>query len=280
MAEGKDNGKKRKPNFSETEKIRLIEAYEHEKVVLSAKFSTNVTSRKKHEAWQRIAGALNSRNTLVHRTVAEIQKKWQHLTSAMKDEYRKHRKESQKTGGGPPPNEPSIISKKIYSLLGEDDPSLYGIEGGIDSINPSTGMGKVPTPEKGSCNRSTTPTSPAPDIADLGTAIESPDDEIPGPSYKSAQCSNVSENNRKRKRVADGDADLLVLQKELLVLEKERATLEIEKLKLEKQKLALEIEILNRKKNGHGFELETDQSENVGRMATWPTYPPPRYMNM
>uniref|UniRef100_UPI00358F1344 uncharacterized protein isoform X1 n=2 Tax=Myxine glutinosa TaxID=7769 RepID=UPI00358F1344 len=36
-------------------------------------------------------------------------------------------------GGGPAPKEPSPLSQKIAAILGEDDSTIHGIEGGVDS---------------------------------------------------------------------------------------------------------------------------------------------------
>jgi hypothetical protein len=42
------------------------------------------------------------------------------------------------TGGGPPPEEPSFLSQKIADIIGEDDPTVHGIDGGIDTSQPPT----------------------------------------------------------------------------------------------------------------------------------------------
>jgi hypothetical protein len=36
-------------------------------------------------------------------------------------------------GGGPAPKEPSPLSQKIAAILGEDDPTIHSIVGGVDS---------------------------------------------------------------------------------------------------------------------------------------------------
>ncbi|XP_064637868.1 uncharacterized protein LOC135494047 [Lineus longissimus] len=124
---------KRKPNFSEGEKYRLCEEYENVFNVVTGKFSANISNKKKHDAWQNITSAMNRRNPSVTRSDADYLKKWQNLCSNAKDEYRKYRKELAKTGGGPAPVEPSLISQKVLAILGEDDPTLTGIEGGIEN---------------------------------------------------------------------------------------------------------------------------------------------------
>ena len=64
----------RKPNFSDAEKVRLIEAYEARKTVLVGKFCSNVSSRRKHDAWLEIKNEINSRNPHVTREIEDLQK--------------------------------------------------------------------------------------------------------------------------------------------------------------------------------------------------------------
>ena len=92
------NEKRRKPNFSETEKILLIEEFRKREDILKGSFSQKITSRQKHSAWEEIANELNCRNPSVKRTVPEIQKKWQNLNSSAKAAAGKRRKEMRKTG--------------------------------------------------------------------------------------------------------------------------------------------------------------------------------------
>jgi hypothetical protein len=89
---------KRKPNFTDHEKVRLIEEYEQKKYILVGKFAPNVSSRKKHKAWVEICDSLNSCNPKVSRTVDDLQKKWQNLVTVMKEDYRAYRNGLQKTG--------------------------------------------------------------------------------------------------------------------------------------------------------------------------------------
>ena len=89
---------KRKPNFAEAKKCRLVEEYEKGFQMITSKFGPNITSRKKHKAWIRITAAMNARNLSVVRTEMELLKKWQNMSCNMEDEYRKFRKESAKAG--------------------------------------------------------------------------------------------------------------------------------------------------------------------------------------
>ena len=63
---------KRKPNWTDREKIVLLEEYEKRKVILKAKFSSSITYGDKNRAWQEIANIVNAGNS-VKRDIKEIQ---------------------------------------------------------------------------------------------------------------------------------------------------------------------------------------------------------------
>ena len=65
---------KRKPNWTDREKMILMEEYEKGKDVLRAKFSSTITSSTKNTAWDEITEAMNSQNPPVKRNMKEIQK--------------------------------------------------------------------------------------------------------------------------------------------------------------------------------------------------------------
>ncbi|XP_064622815.1 uncharacterized protein LOC135503074 [Lineus longissimus] len=283
----------RKPNFSDAEKIRLIEAYDARKGLLVGKFSSNVSSRRKHDAWLEITDNVNSRNPHVVREMTELQKKWQNLTSAMKDEYREYKKALGKTGGGPPPKEPSIISQKVAAVIGEDDPSVYGIDGGFDSGAPkpkiATSVNTVPRlnithsvatndssfseneeenqtesflqepkmrTQKRKASSSLGCASAA--LASTSTKFQRLVQPSPVRSSLPNPCPPLPKNTEKDKTLKNlGNTDeMVVLQKELLASEKERCALEMDKLKLEKEKLVLEIKLLKMKTSKMEKEME------------------------
>ncbi|XP_064647168.1 uncharacterized protein LOC135499997 [Lineus longissimus] len=238
---------KRKPNFSETEKFRLCEEYEKEFAVITGKFSAILSTKKKHDAWIRITKAMNRRNPSVIRSDADFLKKWQNLCSKMKDEYRDYKKELAKTGGGPPPVEPSLVSQKVASIIGEDDPTVHGIEGGIDSSQAKKTQ-DVPRsmPSRIQSSKPGTPTRKTPSYtAILSTRKPSAAAAIPNPCPALSDEDTGVAETKKRKATND---DIITMQKELLCAERSRATLEIQKLQLEKAKLTLEMEVLQLKK--------------------------------
>ena len=64
---------KRKPNWTDREKVVLSEEYAKRKVILKAKFSSSITSGGKTRPWQEIANLVNAGN-FVKRDIKEIQK--------------------------------------------------------------------------------------------------------------------------------------------------------------------------------------------------------------
>jgi hypothetical protein len=64
---------KRKPNWTDREKVVLLEEYAKRTVTLKAKFSSSVTSGGKNRAWQEIANIVNAGNS-GKRDIKEIQK--------------------------------------------------------------------------------------------------------------------------------------------------------------------------------------------------------------
>jgi hypothetical protein len=64
---------KRKPNWTDREKVVLLEEYAKRKVILKAKFSSSITSGGKTRPWQEIANIVNAGN-FVKRDIKEIQK--------------------------------------------------------------------------------------------------------------------------------------------------------------------------------------------------------------
>ncbi|XP_069112258.1 myb/SANT-like DNA-binding domain-containing protein 4 [Argopecten irradians] len=69
----------RKPQWTHKETQHLIREFDKRKLILRPKPGEVVSSASKHRAWVEIAQAVNLTNPHVHRTVSEVQKKWQNL---------------------------------------------------------------------------------------------------------------------------------------------------------------------------------------------------------
>jgi hypothetical protein len=80
---------KRKPNWTDREKVVLLEEYEKRKIILKAKFSSSITSGDKNRAWQEIVNIVNAGNS-VKRDIKEIQKKWDNICATAKTEVSLH----------------------------------------------------------------------------------------------------------------------------------------------------------------------------------------------
>ena len=93
-----ESNKDRKANFTDEECLLLIEEYRARSHIIRAQLGANVTSRQKKAAWQEIADAINARNASVHRSVKNIRKKWNNLSSEMKEHNFAERNDIQKTG--------------------------------------------------------------------------------------------------------------------------------------------------------------------------------------
>lgn len=89
--------KTRKPNWSEEEKIILLEEYNKRKQILKSKFDPQITAHKKQRMWEEIAAKINSRS-MIKRSIQEVQKKYDNLSVMAKKEITIHRRESNKTG--------------------------------------------------------------------------------------------------------------------------------------------------------------------------------------
>ncbi|XP_038050875.1 myb/SANT-like DNA-binding domain-containing protein 4 [Patiria miniata] len=223
--------KVRKPNFSEKEKLLLLSEWEKRQNILRPKFSSKITSQGKHNAWQEIADSLNAQFPSVRRDVADLQKKWQNMNSKMKEETSRHRKDSLKTGGGPAPPDLSPLDQRLVTLVGENTPSIIGINGGFDSL------GLLSLPEE----------QPAVVIFFGKKTHATHVGGVPEPII-SQQPRPIQSTTVPRKRRADMNDDeygkLLVLEQKRSEAETRRAQVEIEKLELEKEMLCLQIAIL------------------------------------
>ena len=93
-----ESNKDRKANFTDEECLLLIEEYRARSHIIRAQLGANVTSRQRKAAWQEIADAINARNASVHRSVKNIRKKWNNLSSEMKEHNFAERNDIQKTG--------------------------------------------------------------------------------------------------------------------------------------------------------------------------------------
>ncbi|XP_071100859.1 nuclear apoptosis-inducing factor 1-like [Haliotis cracherodii] len=124
--------KKRKPNWTKEEVLLLTELVKANVHVLEGKFGPGVTSARRQEAWQVITATLNS--SCSHpRTKEEVEKKWKNVKSQAKHKYSEFGKLTKGTGGGPAPAPISPVTNAVIDILGQDNVTLTGVPGSIDT---------------------------------------------------------------------------------------------------------------------------------------------------
>jgi hypothetical protein len=121
----------RKPNFSPSESILILQMAEGNLDVIRDKFSNVLTNKKKAEVWQSIRDKVNALG-VAKRTTSEIKDKWRTMVTAAKKDFSRERREQRKTGGGKAPIAAKETSRRIIELFA-DEPSFSGIPGGIES---------------------------------------------------------------------------------------------------------------------------------------------------
>ena len=135
-----DRKRIRSSNWSKNESSLLKNLVSEYESTLSCRHSNEVTNRKKKkEIWEYITNQINLLG-VCKRTVSEVKIKWRNVARCLKQEFSEHRKESTKTGGGPPPCSPCPEDQRLISLF-EKTSSFYGVPGGID-MEPFIAEGK------------------------------------------------------------------------------------------------------------------------------------------
>lgn len=115
---------KRKPNFTDAEKLFLVQQYELYKPILSSRLCDGVTNRHKQDIWLKITAELNARNPHVDRTTKDVKKKWENLATQARKEMIDYR---QSLGTSAVITPPSAITMKVLELL--DDVPATGRSG-------------------------------------------------------------------------------------------------------------------------------------------------------
>jgi len=79
MSEVQTVNKKKSPNFSNLEKIKLIELIERNKNIIENKKTDNVSTRDKEKCWMKITKEFNNNCILVHQDVCSLKNCWDNL---------------------------------------------------------------------------------------------------------------------------------------------------------------------------------------------------------
>lgn len=128
----------RSQNFSIIE-MNIIHNEVKANPVLESKFSNTCTNQKKQNIWLGITEKVNAVGN-TRRTVNEVRDKWRNTCRDAKQKFAEHRRESKRTGGGPPPTPLSQSVTDIVEMY-KDCSSFVGIPGGMEtSISIETGV--------------------------------------------------------------------------------------------------------------------------------------------
>ncbi|CAC5399438.1 unnamed protein product [Mytilus coruscus] len=121
----------RKTNFSQLEENILQTEVEKNYATIREKHSTSTTNQEKNKIWTNITNKINALG-VANRTQKEVRDKWRNLTTKAKSAFTEHRREINKTGGGPAPKKPSSSVERVVNML-QDSTSFSGIQGGIET---------------------------------------------------------------------------------------------------------------------------------------------------
>lgn len=130
----------------------LLDQFGIHREILTCKATDASTNLKKQEIWRLICQNLNTHNTLVRRTPAEVRRKWKNLVTAAKKEVWEMRHQIHLSGGaGTNGRKISELSQRVLQLhssggFSSANPNgLYGtlLSAGLIGPPPVSGMGGV-----------------------------------------------------------------------------------------------------------------------------------------
>lgn len=98
MAEYTEAKKKRKPNWTQEETLRLVNVLNDKRLVINGKFKPTLTHKDKKEAWLEITNIINGTNPLIQRTIEEVETKWFSVLSKSRRKVAAQKNEYTQTG--------------------------------------------------------------------------------------------------------------------------------------------------------------------------------------
>ncbi|CAG2192568.1 unnamed protein product [Mytilus edulis] len=227
--------KRRNPNFTDAELQTLLDEIEKDKTLLFSKLSNVATNGAKKRAWESVCSKVNATNTDHKRTVDEIRKKWSTYTSIAKKQASRIRRESRKTGGGPPPEQLTPLQDKVVAIIGNTP--IDGIDGGIDTC-PGIEFDGEPAEEPSQTRDSDSSNENDMSYSSFSEA-RCTRENLCGNSFSSGTSSSKSSKG-KYSEPSPEDCKLIEIEGERLKVEKER--LHVEKQRLHIEQLRLEID--------------------------------------
>ncbi|CAC5375582.1 unnamed protein product [Mytilus coruscus] len=224
-------GRKRKPRFTEKEVDALISKVQQNSDVFFSKFSDSITNKKKKMAWGEVQTSVNA-ISVVPRSMDEVEKKW--------DDVKRLTKKRAAGSGKIKILRETTTEEIVVTLIGEE--KIYGIPDGIWAFQQQL----------------------------MATeAIESPssnDCSLPGEPlillYLIAYMYHQQKCSYKQANFTDCSFCDCSIQSELLAIEKERLSTEKKRLTIEADRLRLERERLEELKKISGIFLRSNRSRS------------------
>ncbi|XP_078486489.1 myb/SANT-like DNA-binding domain-containing protein 3, partial [Ciona intestinalis] len=109
------NRSKRAPNFSDSERILLMDLLNDParpfKKVIECKKTDAVSSKQKDAAWQDVAQQFNACTSSAARNPSHLMTAWRNLKTRGKKYSAARRRETFRTGGCPPPKEDELSAR-------------------------------------------------------------------------------------------------------------------------------------------------------------------------
>ncbi|KAK4887490.1 hypothetical protein RN001_003761 [Aquatica leii] len=109
--------KKRCPNFTSDEKIKLLKLIESQRDIILNKKTDGVTNKAKEEAWLRITANFNATSNTI-RPTDSFKKMWNTFKSTAKTYRSKQRISITQTGGGPEDIKTDPVLEEVLRFMG------------------------------------------------------------------------------------------------------------------------------------------------------------------
>eukprot|EP00105_Crassostrea_gigas_P040150 XP_019924298.1 PREDICTED: uncharacterized protein LOC105331836 isoform X2 [Crassostrea gigas] len=231
--------KPRKPNWSEGEMCVLADACLSFNQIIRGKFSPSLTSEMKKKAWETITDKVNSVAINCTRTLDETKKRFQDAQSAIKKKEAFRKRETNKTGGGPPP-EVNFKPWELTILSTIPSVAIHGLDGGADTGTDLDRGIQTPGAMGDTCSWTLSSDQVTDCIVDIIPENECSEPPSPSPSC-TLTCTSNKNKNRSSLVLKQKAGDYENGMKEIIAMKKKRLELEERKVKaLERIASALE----------------------------------------
>lgn len=112
--------RQKRPNWSEDERLRLVQEIGERIDVIRGKLGPTLTLRAKRSAWTAVQQALNAGNDAHTRTVPEIKKQWSNLVQRCKHRVNAHNRGNSRKGENGRSLDLSVVERTILDVIGDD----------------------------------------------------------------------------------------------------------------------------------------------------------------